>query len=267
MKNLLRTAMIDDEPLVLGLHRAMDTGSPVSRADATDNIESDAEIPSVLKIPDSTAVVTESTAPEYLAGTNDAETQPVEADSHAANEVIEMACEAARKQGQEEGYADGFESGKNAAISVWNEKLAELEQIIGQIRLNLGNKLNGLEDIVTEITFEAVAKLLGDAMATQEGARAVVVNVMGHIKDSAISALRLNPTDFELLSRADFILTIRNSHPGIKIIADESIEYGGCVIESSTGSLNGRLEVQVERLRNVFLEARSRRKADSQDSI
>jgi flagellar assembly protein FliH len=44
----------------------------------------------------------------------------------------------------------------------------------------------------------------------------------------------------------------------VEIAADDRVELGGCLLETPSGTLDSRLEVQLANLRRTLLEARSR---------
>jgi flagellar assembly protein FliH len=59
--------------------------------------------------------------------------------------------------------------------------------------------------------------------------------------------VRVSPRDHKLFAGEN--IAPKNGDAGsIELVADERVELGGCLIETSSGTLDGRLETQLQRL-------------------
>jgi flagellar assembly protein FliH len=66
--------------------------------------------------------------------------------------------------------------------------------------------------------------------------------------------LRINPMDEELVREQRSALLVGSDFiREVMIEADENVERGGCVIESSAGNVDARISTQLKQIETVFL--------------
>jgi flagellar assembly protein FliH len=164
----------------------------------------------------------------------------------------ETARELGRQRGMQEGRAAGAEEARREAEA----ELARIRSIGGKLQGALGAGIEGLEEVAVEIAFEAVCKMLGSAAVSRDGIRALVQEAAGRVASTERIKVRLHPGDLAALQTAGALDTVLAPQQGAHWAADKSIELGGCVIETDGGTLDARLETQVERLRAALLAAR-----------
>ena len=165
----------------------------------------------------------------------------------------ETARELGRQRGMQEGRAAGAEEARREAEA----ELARIRSIAGKLQGALGAGIEGLEDVAVEIAFEAVCKMLGTAAVSRDGIRALVQEAAGRVASTERITVRLHPGDLTALQAAGALDSVLAPQHGVHWAADKSIELGGCVIETDGGTLDARLETQVERLRAALVAARS----------
>lgn len=160
-----------------------------------------------------------------------------------------------RQREQQRGHADGHAQGMAEAQAAYRDKLQHLDQLIENVGRSFSAQIEGLEDIAVTIAFESLAKLLGESLVTREGVRAMVSQVLQRTKDQERLIVRLSPGDFYLLLQQSTDAPLL-THAGVELVPDERIEMGGCLVETGTGSLDARLETQIQALRQVLVRAR-----------
>lgn len=155
------------------------------------------------------------------------------------------------KQAYEEGYKTGLEDVQER----FAKDLAAMESLLESLRSILVDGIVEQEDLIVEIVYEAVGKILGEAVRRKEGVLALVQQVMRDVQEREQLVLRLAPADYELLSSGRASLGYGEIQ-GLELLADDRVVLGGCLVESAGGTLDGRLETQLQRLREVLLRAR-----------
>ena len=168
------------------------------------------------------------------------------------NQVLQQAREAGALQGQEQGYAAGLDQGR----AEWADRVAALDALLASLSNKLEAGIAGSEDLMVEIVFESVSKIIGNAALRREGVAAIVQQALQGIGEREILVLRLAPRDVDLLRDLRAELTRFADCRSLELVADERVELGGCLIETSGGGLDGRLETQFQRLRDLLLAAR-----------
>jgi flagellar assembly protein FliH len=69
--------------------------------------------------------------------------------------------------------------------------------------------------------------------------------------------VRLHPGDCAALRNGGKgLFPGKNGRGKVELVADEEVSLGGCILETSGGSLDARIETQIERLRDSLLKVR-----------
>ena len=199
--------------------------------------------------------------------TTAAQAPPEEAGTQRTQELVEQVrrsilaqikseAETARELGRQRGLQEGRAAGREESQQALAAELARVRSITGKLSEALSSVINGLEDIAVAIAFEAICKVLGQAAMTQDGVRALVRQAATDAKSKEHLLIRLHAADLSALRDAGALNTIFSSDKTVSWVADDSIELGGCVVETDGGGLDARLETQIERMRAALLAAR-----------
>jgi flagellar assembly protein FliH len=160
---------------------------------------------------------------------------------------------AAEQRGYEAGLAKGAEAGRRE----FDTRLERLDRLLASIEHKRDDLLEVLEDDLVELAFEAIVLIAGDTSLRRDLAVETVRRVLSARPDSHILAVRVAPEDFDLIDGSESAAAA-GLGSRIKLQSDPDIRLGGCVIDTAQGSLDARLEVQLDKLRAALLEARSR---------
>ena len=184
----------------------------------------------------------------------------------------ESALQAERQRAAEEGMRDGYEKGLEKASaqaqgtlqaamdemrSEQEERFRRLEQVLAALPGQLQERLAAVEDDMVALCFDVVCRMLGPAMVTPEAIRAMLGEVRGQMRAQGQIAVHLHPDDLDLAKQCEALCAMK----GIEWIADPDVTLGGLLLRSPQGSLDARLEVQLEQLKAALLTARARRRA------
>jgi flagellar biosynthesis/type III secretory pathway protein FliH len=103
------------------------------------------------------------------------------------------------------------------------------------------------DHVATELALAIAAKLLDREVSNAAATKALIAQALTQISSRERLTIRLNPADAELLREArGKPLTERAVLPeDATLVADPSLKRGGCIIESSAGSLDARIETQL----------------------
>lgn len=161
-----------------------------------------------------------------------------------------------REVAYREGHAEGLAAGREAGDTEFFGKIDEINAVLISARDAVERRFDGLVDTAVEIVFESVLKILGTQFADKAGTEAVVREVVRQSKERSKLVVRVSPSDFEMLSEGRVELAGGLNIGQVDFVADDLIELGGCVLETPSGSLDGRLEIQLQRFRETLLNAR-----------
>ena len=169
---------------------------------------------------------------------------------------IKSEAEAARELGRQRGLQEGRAAGREESQQAFAAELARVRSIAGKLSDALASGIGDMEDLAVAIAFEAVCKVLGETAITLDGVRAQVRQAATHAKNKEGLVVRLHAADLSALRNAGALNAILPPGKAVSWVADDSIELGGCVVETDGGGLDARLETQLERMRTALLAAR-----------
>jgi flagellar assembly protein FliH len=178
-------------------------------------------------------------------------TAPVEAPARNVPEDQRTVLEEAKTKAYREGFTAGTEDAQRA-LAAQGEAMAALIESLAQSREEL---LNEVEDDVIAIVFRAVTTIIGNTVAEQAGVVEVVRRVIAQVRDRDGLVVRVSSRDFEVAREASGYGKRLGAR--VEVVAEPRILPGGCLVESSAGTLDGRLEVQLQSLRELLLGLRS----------
>jgi len=167
-----------------------------------------------------------------------------EAQQRLRDEADEVRAEAGRR-----GHQQGLEQGEReaaAAVATQVERLNAVTQALTQSRRAA---LDEQQDLLVETAFTAICRMLG----TQAASRAGMESMVRHLTDGAHApeslVVRVHPLDLPLMQGG--VLDSRLAFEG-----DAGIELGGCIVDGPRGTLDARLDLQVQHLRETLTQVR-----------
>lgn len=261
MTSVIRSTRLNEEPLILVRNRKSEVEEEIVAPVVEEpSIEpAGYEAPSGYQSHVLTDTLTEQvTAPMAAV----VETPVIEEPPPASYEEYEarfsQELDEQRSQARDEGYAEGLKQGHKEGKEEYVERLQQVDSFFIEARDAVERNLDSMTDTAVEIVFEAVSRILGEQFLEKAGAEAVVREVIRQTKERARLVVRVSPLDFEALSlsRAELVDGLNTGH--VELVADDLVELGGCVLETPSGSLDGRLELQLQRLRETLLNARAK---------
>lgn len=255
MAPLIRAAQVADEPRILPLRVEPIAQQPkenkLSMLEAAPSLDSTATINKLSSMRQANADLLEEAGgdSEKIALVPQTLAPEVE---QALLEERRLAHDEAVK----EGYADGHEKGLVEAQLSLQTQLAEVGGLLHSVRKAFETQVNGLEDVIVAAAYEAICKIIGASLHNREGVIAIVREVMSHVKQSEPITIRVAPSDYYLLTQDEN--TLKTGYEGMQVtlLPDDRVLLGGCLIETSGGNLDGRLETQLQQLTDSILNAK-----------
>jgi flagellar assembly protein FliH len=192
--------------------------------------------------------------PPPAAGTAPAQPAPAPAAlQEAARLKVEAELAELRAEAERRGYAAGHEKGEADARRELQSRIERFQGMAEQLAEARAGVLAEAEDGVVELAFAALCRILGEQAASREGVLAMVARCTAGAREREQVGVRLHPDDFALLGEA-------TAHQA-RFSPDPGIALGGCIVDSSTGALDARLETQLARLAETLLAVRAARRS------
>lgn len=173
-----------------------------------------------------------------------------QSDTFISNQNSDKRMKESYLRGYEEGKRAGKQSEKTQLESMLNRSrllLSEIEEIRNSIYVNS-------EKQMIRLIMDIAKKVVGQVSQNQEG---IVLNVvkkaLEKIVDSKTIKIRVHPSDVSTLKQEKYQLTdLLEQNNTMELEADEMVSPGGCVVETSLGEIDARLEKQLQVIEELF---------------
>lgn len=169
----------------------------------------------------------------------------------AALREIQNDMDQLRSAAHEQGYEAGLQQALEQAAEQHESEAEQFRTVCSNLVEQQRERVSDAEEAAVEIAFAATVKLLGRLNSDISLLKALVRQSMAHVLAQQGLKIYLSPADCKRM-RA---LARRKSQDwvGVEFEADGRIQMGGCRIESRAGSLDARLELQMDKLKKALL--------------
>lgn len=175
-----------------------------------------------------------------------AEARTIVADAQAEADEL-------RRRAIDRGYREGLE----LASQQYCQSIDQLQELTNALREERETFFAGIESQVVKLSVEIAEKILRHELESNpETVLQIVKLALLQLTDRDSIALRVSPQDAELIKQHRE--EIRDAAGGIRqieIIEDRRVDRGGCVAESSSGSLDARIGSQLSEVTRALMEA------------
>lgn len=155
-------------------------------------------------------------------------------------------------------YENGFHQGEKAGLEIAEKKVeammkryAEAIREIGKIKPTLYAQA---ERDVVRLALEVAKKVVHrEVQVDREIVQTLIKVALNHVAVKSAVTIRLHPADYEFVSgerRAS--MPADESEREITLLADKSIERGGCLIETECGDIDARIEEEFREVECAF---------------
>ncbi|MFP4368857.1 MAG: FliH/SctL family protein [Candidatus Kapaibacterium sp.] len=187
--------------------------------------------------------------------------QPLEID--IADIAMDKALIEELRQEVQNSYDQGFEDGQLAAevsfkheIENQQKWIRRIDELSDNFRKEYSKELKKFEEALVPLAIMVAENIIKKEIAEDNHiVISQVKNAIAALDDDQIFKIRVNPDEAEILENVKSKLVADRSQIRKTIIApDESIERGGCVLETSAGSIDSKISTRLEKMREMLSE-------------
>ena len=162
------------------------------------------------------------------------------------------------EQRQREAEQAAYERGRRDAEKALSEQLIqqrgellELQQgVLASLRNALPQLVHESEQALIELAFEVAQRIVAGIPVSSEMIEAAVREAISQIEQNTDITVQLHPEDLALLKKHDAaILSGVPCADTLRFNPSNEVSRGGCIIQTSFGSIDARRETKVEQLR------------------
>jgi flagellar biosynthesis/type III secretory pathway protein FliH len=183
--------------------------------------------------------------------------------SLAINQLVEERVREFEERFQmekEQAFSEGINQGETRGYKKCLGRVEELQKTFDNLVLEFGEQKEKLykemETVVGRLALDIAEAVIGEAAASVSG-QIIEQNLkkcLSAMKGSGRVKIRINPIDFEFAREYTKILERAHERFNLEFEPDPSIAPGGCLLESTGGAVDGRLESQFEIVKDTFLQ-------------
>ena len=147
----------------------------------------------------------------------------------------------------------GFEQGRNEARAELDDALKAARAMLGEVEAWKKDLIGHGENILIEMVKDISRKMFGEGLELDKN---LLQSNLNRVFESAHGLgnlnIFLNPRDARLLDSSWIDQQVLISGGQVKIIPSGNIARGGCYIKGNMGTVDGRVETQLDAILNTF---------------
>jgi flagellar assembly protein FliH len=159
-----------------------------------------------------------------------------------------------KQSGYEEGYGQGIVQAEEVLRQEYGEMLSEAQAILEQAYKLKQQIIQESEPFLIELSTSIAEKVIGRQLTLNpEWVIDLIQSVLSRRREKGIIALCVAPSQFAYIQDArEELLTSIDSQAELQIIPDSSVQDRGCVIRSSFGSIDARIDTQLKEIKSAL---------------
>ena len=164
----------------------------------------------------------------------------------------------AQETGFQKGYNDGLTTGKSEA----NRLRLEAQEVLDQAKVLLKETVAETEPKIIDLAVEITTKLIQVQLElSPQQIKIIAQEALQKVKGGKNYIIHVNPKDAEVLrSNKELLLQELPGNVTLRIIVDQQITPGGCLVDTEQGQIEATIDGQLDRVKKTLL---GRKKVDS----
>jgi len=169
--------------------------------------------------------------------------------------------EEAGRQGHEEGYRSGALEAEEQLKLQYEERLREAEAIVAQAYAAKESIITEGESFLVELSCSIAEKIVHRKLAkAPEMSMKLFEKALARRKEQGVIVLCVSPSQFAFVQAAkDELALALDAQAELQVVPDASIKEGGCIVRSAFGSIDARVDTQLEAIREQLLKVAAHR--------
>lgn len=166
-----------------------------------------------------------------------------------------LQLEEEKRRGYLEGYQMGMQDGTQHAEEQYKASLQQAADILELAFQEKDHVIKEAEPFVIELTTEIAKKVIQQELKLHPEAMIhLIKQTLAAVYETSSITISVAPGDFAFVQKQrKQLLAVDNGQIEIKVFPDHSIEQGGCIIRTSSGSVDARIDVQLSEIKKVLL--------------
>jgi flagellar assembly protein FliH len=157
--------------------------------------------------------------------------------------------------GFEEGYRAGAEEATQSLVREWDGRMLEAESVVRQAYTAKDSIIAEAERFAVELSCAIAEKILDSELTeAPDMAMKLFGQALSRRKEQGVIVLCVSPKQFAFVQAAkDELISSLDSQAELQIVPDSTIKEGGCIVRSAFGSIDARIDTQLEAVKQQLL--------------
>lgn len=260
MDQIIRAAVLSDKPRQLRRPGRADAAAPASTPLYASAPDLPADVTTDRREKDMQEERRQREHESALAALRAKEAELAQARESLKAEIADVLADAQRR-----GHALGKEAAEAEAQAAVSAQVSRLAELAGALAQSRQQRIEECEDMLVEIAHTAICRMIGETATTRAGLAALVRTQITQMSGSEHIVVRLHPEDLATLRQALAGAEGMDLAQRVDLQADPGVVLGGCLVDGPRGTLDARLELQLEALGAALMTAR--RSLDRGDTL
>jgi len=159
----------------------------------------------------------------------------------------------------QEAYSNGLNNGRNEMMAVYQSAIDKAARALQSavtelVRLRQGD-IEKMEAETVRLALAIARKIIGFEAERGTAIRHVVKAALEKVGDPRHLTLRLNPKDIAMVEKFKQELLLGDDPDTIcRIEPDETIDQGGCMLETQLGDVDARIDQQIQIIADLLID-------------
>ncbi|WP_028561434.1 FliH/SctL family protein [Paenibacillus pinihumi] len=164
--------------------------------------------------------------------------------------------ESLRKQGYDQGYQEGLVHAEEDNSRQWAQQIEDAKALLEQAYRSREEIIQEAEPFLVELSCSISEKIIGKQLtAAPDWALELVVKSLSRRREQGMIALCVAPDQLAFMEAAREELSLAiDSQAELQILPDVSVKGHGCVIRSMYGSIDARIDTQLEEIKRELIQ-------------
>jgi len=180
----------------------------------------------------------------------------IDSSSYIGSENTEDQMQLQIHNAREKGFSDGYKKAISELEQKYQASLEQRYEELGTIMMSLENTLaeydNSVNEVVCELAFIIAEKIIRETVERNPAINKTLSESMKKILGANNVIIKLNEKDLNNLNSESRSLLNDATYSKIKFEADDTIETGGCLIETDIGNVDARIGTQLKELKKIL---------------
>jgi flagellar assembly protein FliH len=156
------------------------------------------------------------------------------------------------ESGYKEGYKKAVENLESTDMQRLEKKFTDLHNILASFDEKVSLYDQEFERVALQLSFIITEKIIQREIKLQSPVTAVLNEALRKVIGSNNILIKLNPSDYDAVSRDSGRLIHTDSFSKIKFETDDRIEQGGCIVETEIGNVDAMISSQLNEIKKQF---------------